>query len=170
MEDHLTVFEINALIHAPLPWFIWPHFWRSSNDACDQLFRRLSFAFCWALFFPIKQVWLNFVIKLCIRRFRIWVCELCFITKLLTSIIIRRNPRYPGNILQSTAKTLEIFCVPTVSVWGFRNRITVCLYPKKRNHPSCVNISSTVVIVTWMKRYSRVLQHGNPNIGFLLKN
>ena len=40
--------------------------------------------------------------------------------------------------------------------------VSVCPYPEKRNHPSFVNISPTLVIDTSMKRSSRVLQHGNP--------
>ena len=39
--------------------------------------------------------------------------------------------------------------------------VSVCLYLKKRNHHSFVNISPTLVIDTSMKRSSRVLQHGN---------
>ena len=34
--------------------------------------------------------------------------------------------------------------------------------PKKRNHPSFVNISLTAVIDASIKRSSRVIQHGNP--------
>ena len=34
--------------------------------------------------------------------------------------------------------------------------------PKCWNHPSFVNISPTVVIGTWLERFSRVIQHGNP--------
>ena len=39
------------------------------------------------------------------------------------------------------------------------------VYPK-RNHPSFIIISPTVVIETLMKRSSRVLQHENPKIRF----
>ena len=63
--------------------------------------------------------------------------------------------------------SVEIFCVPTC----FHMRIPksfylsvrlsvprVCPYPDKRNHPSIVNISSTVVIIdTSMEQFSRVL-------------
>ena len=45
---------------------------------------------------------------------------------------------------------VEIICVPT------------CLYPKKRNPPSFVNISPTVVINASIEKSSQVLQHGNP--------
>ena len=41
---------------------------------------------------------------------------------------------------------------------------SVCQYPKKRNHPSFVNISPTLVIDTSIERSSRVLQHGNTKI------
>ena len=57
----------------------------------------------------------------------------------------------------------KIFCVPTC----FHVRISkscVCPYPEKRNHPSFVNISPTLVIDTSMERSSRVLHHGNPKI------
>ena len=78
---------------------------------------------------------------------------------------------------------VEIFCVPTC----FHKRIpkpclsvcpsvclsvcpsvclSICPYPEKRNHHSFVNISPTLVIDTSMERSSRVLQHGNPKIGF----
>ena len=38
------------------------------------------------------------------------------------------------------------------------------------NNPSFVNISSTEVIDTSKEMFSRVLHHGNPEIGFYLKN
>ena len=62
---------------------------------------------------------------------------------------------------------VEIFCVPTC----FHMRIpklcpSVCPYPEKRNHPSFVNISPTLVIDTLMERSSRVLQQGNRKILF----
>ena len=62
---------------------------------------------------------------------------------------------------------VEFFCVPTC----FCMRIpkpclsvgpSVCLYPEKRNHPSLVNISPTLVNDTSMEMFSRVLLHGNP--------
>ena len=37
--------------------------------------------------------------------------------------------------------------------------VSVCPYPEKRNHPSFVNISPTLVIDTSMERSSRVLYH-----------
>ena len=43
-------------------------------------------------------------------------------------------------------------------------RLSICPYPEKRNHPSFVNVSPTLVIDTSMERSSRVLQHGNPKI------
>ena len=43
-------------------------------------------------------------------------------------------------------------------------RLSICPYPEKRNHPSFVNISPTLVIDTSMERSSRVLHHGNPKI------
>ena len=54
-----------------------------------------------------------------------------------------------------------------VSMWGFQNRFClsvpfVCPYPEKRNHPSFINISPTLVIDTSMETSSRVLHHGNP--------
>ena len=64
---------------------------------------------------------------------------------------------------------VKIFCVPTC----FHMRIpkpclsvcpSICLYPEKRNHPSFVNVSPTLVIDTSMERSSQVLQHGNPKI------
>ena len=83
------------------------------------------------------------------------------------------HPRPPGrhiNDWQLTANFelwVEIFCEPTY----FHVRIpkpclSVCPYPKKRNHPSFVNISPTLVIDTSMERFSRVLQYGNPKILF----
>ena len=62
---------------------------------------------------------------------------------------------------------VEILCVPTC----FHMRIPkpclyVCPYPEKRNHPSFVNVSPTLVIDTSMERPSQVLHHGNPKIWF----
>ena len=42
--------------------------------------------------------------------------------------------------------------------------VSVCPYPEKRNRPSFVNISPTLVIDASMERSSRVLQHGNIKI------
>ena len=42
-------------------------------------------------------------------------------------------------------------------------------YLKKRNHPSFVNISPTVVNDTWMEKSLRVLQQGNPRTLFSKK-
>ena len=53
---------------------------------------------------------------------------------------------------------LKFFVCRHVFIWGF---VSVCKYPEKRNHPSFVNISPTVVIDTSMERSSRVLEHGN---------
>ena len=47
--------------------------------------------------------------------------------------------------------------------------LSICPYPEKRNHHSFVNISPTLVIDTSMERYSRVLRHGNPKIGFFFQ-
>ena len=47
--------------------------------------------------------------------------------------------------------------------------VSVCPYPDKRNHPSFVNISPTVVIDKSMEMSSRVLQHRNPKNWFSLK-
>ena len=47
----------------------------------------------------------------------------------------------------------------TVSV-----RLSICLYPGKRNYPGFVNISPTLVIDTSMERSSQVLQYWNPKI------
>ena len=70
---------------------------------------------------------------------------------------------------------VEIFCVPTcfhvripkpcLSVCP-SVRLSICPYPEKRNHPSFVNISPTLVIDTSMERSSRVLHHENPKIWF----
>ena len=57
----------------------------------------------------------------------------------------------------------------TVSVCPYASGSTLP-YPEKRNHTRFVNISPTLVIDTSMERSSRVLQHGNPKIDFLLKN
>ena len=47
--------------------------------------------------------------------------------------------------------------------------LSVCPYPEKRNPPSFVNISPTLVIEASMERSSRVLQHGIPKIRFCSK-
>ena len=39
-----------------------------------------------------------------------------------------------------------------------------CQYPEKRNHPSFVDISPTLVIDASMERSSQVLHHGNPEM------
>ena len=44
--------------------------------------------------------------------------------------------------------------------------LSVCPHPEKRYHHSFVNIRPTLVIDTSMERFSRVLHHGNPKIGF----
>ena len=44
-----------------------------------------------------------------------------------------------------------------------------CPSPKKRNHPSFLDISPTLVIDTSMERASRVLHHGNPKFEFFSK-
>ena len=64
---------------------------------------------------------------------------------------------------------VEIFCVPTCFHMRIPKpclsvRLSICPYPEKRNHPSFVNISPTLVIDTSMGRFSRVLHHGNPKI------
>ena len=46
--------------------------------------------------------------------------------------------------------------------------VSVSPYPEKRNHPSFVNISPTLVIDTPMERSSRVLQHENNKTWFFL--
>ena len=73
---------------------------------------------------------------------------------------------------------VEIFCVPTcfhmripnpcLSVWP-SVCLSVCPHPEKRYHHSFVNISPTIVIDTSMERFSRVLHHGNPKIGFFFQ-
>ena len=70
----------------------------------------------------------------------------------------------------------NFFVCRHVSIWGFHNRVclsvrlsvrlSVCPHPEKRYHHSFVNISPTIVTDTSMERSSRVLQHGNPKIGF----
>ena len=47
--------------------------------------------------------------------------------------------------------------------------LSVCPYPEKRNHPSFVNISSTLVIYASMERSSRVLHHENPKVWFFFQ-
>ena len=54
----------------------------------------------------------------------------------------------------------------TVSVCPYPE---ICPYPGKRDHPSFVNISLTLVIDTSMEISSRVLQHRNPRIWFSFK-
>ena len=44
--------------------------------------------------------------------------------------------------------------------------LSVCPYPEKRNHPSFVNISPTVVNDTSMERSSCVVHYRNPKIRF----
>ena len=70
---------------------------------------------------------------------------------------------------------VEIFCVSTCFHMRIPNpclsvrpsvRLSICPYPEKRNHPSFVNVSPTLVIDTSIERSSRVLQHGNPKIWF----
>ena len=66
---------------------------------------------------------------------------------------------------------VEIFCVPTCFHMRIPKpclsvRLSICPYPEKRNHPSFVNISPTLVIDASMERSSRVLHHGNPKIWF----
>ena len=71
---------------------------------------------------------------------------------------------------------LKFFVCRHVSIWGFQNRVclsvrlSICPYPRKRNHPSFVNVSPTLVIDTSMERSSRVLHHGNPKIWFFQKS
>ena len=87
----------------------------------------------------------------------------------LTSGEAYRNRRLTTNF----ELWVEIFCVPTC----FQMRIpkpclsvcpsvclSICPYPEKRNHPSFVNVSPTLVIDTSMERSSLVLHHGNPKI------
>ena len=64
---------------------------------------------------------------------------------------------------------VEIFCVPTCFYMRIPKpclsvRLSICPYPEKRNHPSFVNVSPTLVIDTSMERSSRVLRHGFPKI------
>ena len=47
--------------------------------------------------------------------------------------------------------------------------MSVCPYPEKRNHPSFVNISPTLVIDTSMERSSRLPEHGNLKNDFIKK-
>ena len=81
------------------------------------------------------------------------------------------HPRPPGRHIGIDSQLLilsfelKFFVCRHVSMRGFQNR--VCPYPEKRNHLSFVNISPTLVIDTSMERFSRVLHHGNPKIGFL---
>ena len=54
-------------------------------------------------------------------------------------------------------------------IWIFvqkSSKFEICLLTKSWNHLSFVNISPTLVIDTSMGRFSRVLHHGNPKIGF----
>ena len=69
---------------------------------------------------------------------------------------------------------LKFFVCRHVSIWGFQNRVclsvrpsvrpSICPYTEKRNHPSSVNVSLTLLIDASMERSSRVLHHGNPKI------
>ena len=62
---------------------------------------------------------------------------------------------------------VEIFCASTYMFpYEDSKTLSVCLYPEKKNHPSFVNISPTLVIDTSMERSSRVVQQGNPKIWF----
>ena len=60
----------------------------------------------------------------------------------------------------------KYFVCRHVSIWDFWNRVCsfVYPYPEKRNHPGFVNISSTLVNDTSMKRSLGVLQHENPKV------
>ena len=54
-------------------------------------------------------------------------------------------------------------------IWFFfqkNSKFEFWLLTKSWNHLSFVNISPTLVIDTSMERFSRVLHHGNPKIGF----
>ena len=63
---------------------------------------------------------------------------------------------------------IEIFCVPTCFHLRIpKSCLSVCPYPKKRNHPSFVNISPTLVNDTTMERSARAIQHGNKKIDFI---
>ena len=67
------------------------------------------------------------------------------------NIRINRIPKYPV----VDTRYLLIFMHPVcLSV-----RLSICPYPEKRNYPSFVNISPTLVIDTSMERSSRVLHH-----------
>ena len=62
---------------------------------------------------------------------------------------------------------LKFFVCRHVSIRGFQNRVCLSVRtPRKKNHPSFVNISPTLVIDISMIRSSRVLQHGNPKSWF----
>ena len=57
-------------------------------------------------------------------------------------------------------------------IWFFfqkRSKFKFWLLTKSWNHLSFVNISPKLVIDTSMERSSRLLQHGNPKIGFFSK-
>ena len=57
-------------------------------------------------------------------------------------------------------------------IWIFvqkSSKFEICLLTKSWNHLSFVNISPTLVIDTSMGRFSRVLHHGNPKIGFFFQ-
>ena len=49
------------------------------------------------------------------------------------------------------------------------SKFEICLLTKSWNHLSFVNISPTLVIDTSIKRFSRVLHHWNPKIGFFFQ-
>ena len=55
---------------------------------------------------------------------------------------------------------------PKNLIFFFPKKFEIWLLTKSWNHLSFVNISPTLVIDTSMERSSRVLQHGNPKIGF----
>ena len=58
---------------------------------------------------------------------------------------------------------------PKIRVFSKKDEIEFRLVPKCWNQSSFVNISPTVVIGTWIARFSRVLQHGNLKIYFLFE-
>ena len=68
------------------------------------------------------------------------------------------HPRHPGMDIMMDINFLCADMFP----YEDSKTVSVCPYPEKRNHPSCVNVSPTLVIDTSMEKSSRVLEHGNP--------
>ena len=108
-------------------------------------------------YFRIFVMWMYFIIGPLYYETLAWTIEFLCIP------VIRRCIYSNRQLTPNYELWDKKFCVPTC----FHVRISkscVCPYPEKRNHPSSVNFSPTLVIDTSMERSSRVLHHGNPKI------